>query len=372
MPAVSRLLEKGRFPGGWVRVWVGVGVCVGGWGGGVGGWGWGVMRSVLLLCLWVCSQHQPWPVACLRPLSCILALTIHPAACILPPVSPILLPCLGPSLRPHPPTHTLPSPLPLRSQSTLAPPPHTCVSPPALLTLFCVSPPHPTAEERRVAICLMDDVLEHSPAGGAKYAAQVGAGRLRGAVCGCWGGVGAWQAGALSVGAGVCGCCAGAGDLWVLGGCGVLRALGAGCAGACLKGAGGDAVFGTAPGLPARPPAAGRAPPARAHCPARRHRQPACLPACSLPRPPRPARRAQVMPLLLQGCTDRDPTVRQCSVYGLGCAAQHRWAPRGQRGRSNAARWSKLPGQSCLLPSSVHAPGPAPLPATQPALPALH
>ncbi len=29
------------------------------------------------------------------------------------------------------------------------------------------------AEERRVAICVMDDVLEHSPAGGAKYAAQV-------------------------------------------------------------------------------------------------------------------------------------------------------------------------------------------------------
>lgn len=30
------------------------------------------------------------------------------------------------------------------------------------------------AEERRVAICVMDDVLEHSPAGAAKYAGQVG------------------------------------------------------------------------------------------------------------------------------------------------------------------------------------------------------
>ncbi|KAI7835878.1 hypothetical protein COHA_010225 [Chlorella ohadii] len=32
----------------------------------------------------------------------------------------------------------------------------------------------------------------------------------------------------------------------------------------------------------------------------------------------------QVLPLLLQGCADRDTNVRQCSVYGLGCAAQHR------------------------------------------------
>lgn len=32
----------------------------------------------------------------------------------------------------------------------------------------------------------------------------------------------------------------------------------------------------------------------------------------------------QVLPLLLQGCADRDVNVRQCSVYGLGCAAQHR------------------------------------------------
>lgn len=44
---------------------------------------------------------------------------------------------------------------------------------------------------------------------------------------------------------------------------------------------------------------------------------------------------AQVMPLLLQGCTDRDPTVRQCSVYGLGCAAQHR--PDGFRPHAAAA-----------------------------------
>ncbi|KAL4855412.1 Importin-5 [Chlorella vulgaris] len=33
---------------------------------------------------------------------------------------------------------------------------------------------------------------------------------------------------------------------------------------------------------------------------------------------------AQVLPILLQGCGDRDANVRQCSVYGLGCAAQHR------------------------------------------------
>ena len=31
-----------------------------------------------------------------------------------------------------------------------------------------------------------------------------------------------------------------------------------------------------------------------------------------------------VLPLLLTGCADRDSNVRQCSVYGLGCAAQHR------------------------------------------------
>ncbi|PSC74524.1 ARM repeat-containing [Micractinium conductrix] len=31
-----------------------------------------------------------------------------------------------------------------------------------------------------------------------------------------------------------------------------------------------------------------------------------------------------VLPLLLSGCADRDVNVRQCSVYGLGCAAQHR------------------------------------------------
>jgi hypothetical protein len=32
---------------------------------------------------------------------------------------------------------------------------------------------------------------------------------------------------------------------------------------------------------------------------------------------------AQVLPVLMQGCADRDPAVRQCSVYGLGCAVQH-------------------------------------------------
>lgn len=32
----------------------------------------------------------------------------------------------------------------------------------------------------------------------------------------------------------------------------------------------------------------------------------------------------QVLPLLLSGCADRDTNVRQCCVYGLGCAAQHR------------------------------------------------
>lgn len=32
----------------------------------------------------------------------------------------------------------------------------------------------------------------------------------------------------------------------------------------------------------------------------------------------------QVMPVLLSGCADRDPAIRQCSVYGLGTAAQHR------------------------------------------------
>lgn len=32
----------------------------------------------------------------------------------------------------------------------------------------------------------------------------------------------------------------------------------------------------------------------------------------------------QVLPLLLAGCADRDANVRQCCVYGLGCAAQHR------------------------------------------------
>jgi hypothetical protein len=31
----------------------------------------------------------------------------------------------------------------------------------------------------------------------------------------------------------------------------------------------------------------------------------------------------QVLPVLLQGCADRDAAVRQCAVYGLGCAAQH-------------------------------------------------
>lgn len=40
---------------------------------------------------------------------------------------------------------------------------------------------------------------------------------------------------------------------------------------------------------------------------------------CLSPPPP-----LQVLPLLLQGCADRDVNVRQCSVYGLGCAAQHR------------------------------------------------
>ncbi|KAL4452685.1 hypothetical protein ABPG75_008347 [Micractinium tetrahymenae] len=41
----------------------------------------------------------------------------------------------------------------------------------------------------------------------------------------------------------------------------------------------------------------------------------------------------QVLPLLLSGCADRDANVRQCSVYGLGCAAQHRgegFAPHAQ------------------------------------------
>eukprot|EP00887_Chlorella_sp_A99_P003368 scaffold26.g3368.t1 len=33
---------------------------------------------------------------------------------------------------------------------------------------------------------------------------------------------------------------------------------------------------------------------------------------------------AQVLPLLLAGCSDRDPTIRQCCVYGLGTAARHR------------------------------------------------
>ncbi len=32
-------------------------------------------------------------------------------------------------------------------------------------------------EERRIAICVMDDILEHSPAGTVKYMAQVGGGR---------------------------------------------------------------------------------------------------------------------------------------------------------------------------------------------------
>ena len=36
----------------------------------------------------------------------------------------------------------------------------------------------------------------------------------------------------------------------------------------------------------------------------------------------------QVLPLLLAGCADRDANVRQCSVYGLGCAAQHRCGER--------------------------------------------
>lgn len=42
------------------------------------------------------------------------------------------------------------------------------------------------------------------------------------------------------------------------------------------------------------------------------------------PTPPLPPLFAQVMPLLLSGCGDRDSAIRQCCVYGLGTAAQHR------------------------------------------------
>ena len=133
MPCVSRLLEKGRFPG------------VQGGNSPAGPCG---CLGRLLRCL-VSPSSQPAAV-------CRVLLLLH--LCLLSP-------------HPQPPT------------------PHPCLP--------------PTAEERRVAICVMDDVLEHTEAGGAKYAPSV-------------------------------------------------------------------------------------------------------------------------LPLLLTGCADRDSNVRQCSVYGLGCAAQHR------------------------------------------------
>ena len=46
-----------------------------------------------------------------------------------------------------------------------------------------------------------------------------------------------------------------------------------------------------------------------------------------------------MLPLLLAGCADRDVNVRQCSVYGLGCAAQHRWVAGAAGSQPGAVVW---------------------------------